>query len=218
VKLSKEEREKLRMKFGGCCAYCGCELPEKGWHADHVKAVRREWYKSPTKTDWTLVDGKLTGIEVEQEVGFERPENDTIENMFPACAPCNLDKHAMPLEDWRRAIANKVDVCRYDSAFRHAERFGLIEEIKKPVSHRLRLLTLSMQMNCLPPEKRKHEALDTSNTRNHHRSDAQGSRLPTGWKALETGDPTCLGDIQASSWWEAMAHRARNQDIQKRLN
>lgn len=30
------------MKFGGRCAYCGCELPEKGWHADHVQAVLRK--------------------------------------------------------------------------------------------------------------------------------------------------------------------------------
>ncbi len=36
--LTKKQREKLRMKFGGRCAYCGCELPEKGWHAGHVQA------------------------------------------------------------------------------------------------------------------------------------------------------------------------------------
>ncbi|MCJ4899535.1 hypothetical protein LNT45_27440, partial [Klebsiella pneumoniae] len=40
--LTKKQREKLRMKFGGRCAYCGCELPEKGWHADHVQAVLRK--------------------------------------------------------------------------------------------------------------------------------------------------------------------------------
>lgn len=39
--LTKKQRAELRMKFGGRCAYCGCELPEKGWHADHVEAVRR---------------------------------------------------------------------------------------------------------------------------------------------------------------------------------
>ncbi|MES1842645.1 hypothetical protein ABUT89_26860, partial [Escherichia coli] len=35
-KISKIQRAELRMKFGGRCAYCGCKLPEKGWHADHV--------------------------------------------------------------------------------------------------------------------------------------------------------------------------------------
>ncbi|EQZ24729.1 hypothetical protein G977_04718 [Escherichia coli UMEA 3585-1] len=34
--LTKKQREKLRMKFGGRCAYCGCELTEKGWHAEVV--------------------------------------------------------------------------------------------------------------------------------------------------------------------------------------
>ncbi len=36
-KISKIQRAELRMKFGGRCAYCGCKLPEKGWHADHVE-------------------------------------------------------------------------------------------------------------------------------------------------------------------------------------
>ncbi|EDA6448068.1 HNH endonuclease, partial [Salmonella enterica subsp. enterica serovar Typhimurium] len=40
--LTRKQRERLRMKFGGRCAYCGCELPEKGWHADHVQAVLRK--------------------------------------------------------------------------------------------------------------------------------------------------------------------------------
>lgn len=40
--ITKKQRAELRMKFGGRCAYCGCELPEKGWHADHVEAVLRK--------------------------------------------------------------------------------------------------------------------------------------------------------------------------------
>lgn len=24
------------MKFGGCCAYCGSELPARGWHAEEI--------------------------------------------------------------------------------------------------------------------------------------------------------------------------------------
>jgi len=40
--LTKNQRAELREMFGGRCAYCGCELPEKGWHADHIEPVRRE--------------------------------------------------------------------------------------------------------------------------------------------------------------------------------
>ena len=41
MKLSKADRETVRMKFGGKCAYCGCDLPER-WHADHFEPVVRE--------------------------------------------------------------------------------------------------------------------------------------------------------------------------------
>jgi hypothetical protein len=129
------------MKFGGMCAYCGCELPEKGWHADHVEPVLREWWK---KTDYykeahgfkyDVVDGKIVrpAIPIEK-AGLERPDNDTIDNLFPSCRACNIDKHASSLEGWRSQMQDRVGVCRRNySAFRHAERFGLVIEVKKPV-------------------------------------------------------------------------------------
>ena len=122
------------MKFGGRCAYCGCELPEKGWHADHVEPVRREWWKDRVKVTWGVGEnGGLVKTEEKQTIGFERPQNDTLENLFPACQSCNLDKHAMSLETWRGVIAHKVQVCRNTSAFRHAERFGLVAITEKPI-------------------------------------------------------------------------------------
>ena len=40
-KLSKkEQRQILKMKYGGRCAYCGEELGDR-WHADHIKPVLR---------------------------------------------------------------------------------------------------------------------------------------------------------------------------------
>ena len=143
MNLSKQQHAVLRMKFNGRCAYCGCELPEKGWHADHVKPVFREWWKSTrwwkeshdVKFEFDETTGTINKTAVELEkAGLERPENDTIDNLFPACQPCNTDKHASTLEAWRAQMQDRVAVCRRnDSAFRHAERFGLIVEIKKPL-------------------------------------------------------------------------------------
>jgi len=142
VNLTKQQRAALRVKFGGHCAYCGVELPEKGWHADHVEPVYREWWKS---THWWKeshgfkweVDstGNLNKIPVViEKAGLERPENDTLDNLFPSCRACNIDKHASSLEAWRKQMQDRVNVCRRNySAFRHAERFGLVVEIKKPV-------------------------------------------------------------------------------------
>ena len=107
----KIDREKLRNMFGGKCAYCGCDLPEK-FHADHIKPVQRRVY------------GK----------GIENPGNHNIENIYPACQPCNRYKASMPLEGWRECIENLPNVLERDSgAFRHADRFGLVKIDRKQV-------------------------------------------------------------------------------------
>ena len=106
--MTKKQRGKLKMLFGGRCAYCGCELPEKGWHADHVEPVLRG-------PDFIA-------------------NNDTTENLVPACAPCNLFKKTYSIEDFRHEIKRQADRARlYSVNFRTAERFGMIELVDKPV-------------------------------------------------------------------------------------
>ncbi|MDV7071313.1 HNH endonuclease [Citrobacter werkmanii] len=100
------------MKFGGRCAYCGCELGDK-WHADHVEAVRRN---------------------ISNGYAMDRPENDTVSNMVPACIPCNLFKMCSTVEDFRSRIATQVDVTRRASrSYRTAESFGLVKQTNAPV-------------------------------------------------------------------------------------
>lgn len=141
--LTKQQRIELRMKFGGKCAYCGCELSEKGWHADHVEPVLREWWKKTAgwkeshgfKYDFDETTGKIVSVSIPiEKAGLERPHNDTLDNLFPSCRACNIDKSASRLEDWRKQMQSRVGVCRRNySAFRHAERFGLVQEIVKPI-------------------------------------------------------------------------------------
>lgn len=115
MKLTKTQREQVRLKFGGKCAYCGCELPAR-WHADHIKpVVRNDWLKVPRAPDW--------------------PERDTIENMNPACPPCNIDKNSLSLEDWRQMIERSNEVLMRDvSTFRRALRFKLLDIRSEPVT------------------------------------------------------------------------------------
>lgn len=110
--LTKKQRAELRMKFGGRCAYCGCELSDK-WHADHVEAVRRN---------------------ISNGYAMDKPENDTVSNMVPACIPCNLFKMCSTVEDFRNRIATQVDVTRRASrSYRTAESFGLVQPTNAPV-------------------------------------------------------------------------------------
>ena len=112
MKLSKLQREEVKQKFGGHCAYCGDKLTDK-WHADHLEAVIRD-----------LVTGKP-----------EKPENDVYENLMPACTACNHNKRSMSLEAWRDLLAHYRDVqlLRDSTHARHLHRFGLIEIKQHPV-------------------------------------------------------------------------------------
>jgi len=120
--LSKIERELVFNKSGGVCWYCGHNLPERGWHADHFEPIGR--YKNV----------RITDKGVENFNDMERPELDTIENIVPACSKCNLFKASYSIEAFREEIEQQVDRARLFSVnFRTAERFGLIEVTIKPI-------------------------------------------------------------------------------------
>ncbi|MDU2939975.1 MAG: HNH endonuclease, partial [Enterobacteriaceae bacterium] len=126
MKLSKKQREELRMKFGGRCAYCGCELPEKGWHADHVEAALRKWHFGERKSNGTRA--------VIYTGEHWKPENDVLENLFPSCAPCNLFKATFSVEMFREQIAEQAERARkYSVNFRTAERFGQVQITHPPI-------------------------------------------------------------------------------------
>jgi hypothetical protein len=117
VRLTKPQREALGAMFGGLCAYCGQPLGAR-WHADHVEAVQRK-----------LVRDEETGRLSCSWSESWKPENDTLANRMPACPPCNIDKHTLSLEGWRRKLQDACNVlARNQPTYRHAMRFGLVVE------------------------------------------------------------------------------------------
>ena len=118
MRLTKTQRASLREKFGGRCAYCGSPLGER-WHADHIEPiVRNDWFSK-------------IGMENEPP---SHPERDTLENMNPACPPCNIDKHSMSLESWRSCIQRGNEGLMRDvGQFRRAVRFGTVSVVDCPV-------------------------------------------------------------------------------------
>lgn len=117
---TKRQREILRKKFDGRCAYCGCELEKM--HADHlmpVIRVTRDAHGRPLPN---------------AESYLIKPERNTVANMMPACAPCNLHKGGYSLEGWRDIIQRSGAILRRDtSTFRAGERFGVIAVSEQPV-------------------------------------------------------------------------------------
>ena len=99
MKITPKQRAVLRMKFGGRCAYCGCELPEKGWHAGHIVPVRRSIVET-VKNGRVKLSTSMDGINESLNV---------IENPTPACAQCNLLKNNSSLDGFGRSIEVQVD-------------------------------------------------------------------------------------------------------------
>ncbi len=121
-RLTKAQREQVRATFDGRCAYCGEPLTER-WHADHFKPVRRDAKIVQTERGYRWRSGPMT-----------RPEFDVVSNFMPSCAPCNIDKHAMDLEEWRKKLSRTLDVLnRNYPTYRHARRFGLVAETAQPI-------------------------------------------------------------------------------------
>lgn len=108
-RLTKADREQVFAKFGGRCAYCGAELG-RGWHADHVKPIIRA---SATRAYYAA--------------------RHALDNIFPACAPCNRDKGGHDLEGWRRSFEAHLRSLNRLSIFRISKAHGVVVETGAPI-------------------------------------------------------------------------------------
>jgi hypothetical protein len=119
--MNKSDRLKVFNKYGGRCAYCGCELPVKGWHLDHMEPIGRRWkYK-------TLPNGLATYTRVPN--GCDFPERDHIDNAMPSCAKCNINKHGDTVEQFRANIAKYLESLNKRMVqYQMAKKYGLVKE------------------------------------------------------------------------------------------
>ncbi len=142
--MNNKDRQIIFDKCGGRCAYCGCEL-QKGWHADHCNPVHRltksiggDLVTKDTGLEPTTQDIKNGNyVQVPRKTvpaGMHKPQNDCIENMMPSCPSCNHYKHSADLETFRMVLTNTVRGLNKNSTqYKFAKRYGLVEEIIKPV-------------------------------------------------------------------------------------
>lgn len=103
-RLTKAERQAIYDKMEGHCAYCGCEISLQTMQVDHITPLRKGGA-------------------------------DTMDNMWPACRSCNHYKHTLMVEQFRQEISKAPNrLMRYDTTYRLAVRFGLLELNRKPVT------------------------------------------------------------------------------------
>lgn len=80
--IPKSVRKLVYQKYNGHCAYCGCEIPEKGFNVDHLHCLRN--YENTEE---------FTGIDVHD-----------ISNLMPSCGSCNRYKATMDLKTFRQQL------------------------------------------------------------------------------------------------------------------
>jgi len=106
--MTKKDRLEIYSKFNGRCAYCGREITIKQMQIDHY------WPKH------------LSHFQSGQD-------NNRGENLMPSCQRCNIHKHSMRPEEWRKELNLQVTRLRKNSQFDRALRFGQIKIANKPI-------------------------------------------------------------------------------------
>lgn len=110
--ITKKIRELVYEKYGGHCAYCGCELEYKDMQVDHIKSV----YVETMQNHW--ID----------------KQDDSIDNLMPSCRMCNYYKQADDIEGFRRALKDVLmRNVRRPFDYRLALRYGLVKENIHPI-------------------------------------------------------------------------------------
>lgn len=111
--IANSKRVLVFQKYGGKCAYCGCELNNTNFNVDHINPLYR-------------------GIK-QHHLRVEKGSS-KIENLNPSCFSCNSSKSTYTIEQWRQELELKTKrLLRDSSQFRIALRFGLVKESKKNV-------------------------------------------------------------------------------------
>lgn len=111
--ITYTKRKAVFKKYGGKCAYCGCELNENNYNVDHINPLFRGRKQSQLKV---------------------QKGSSKIENLNPSCYSCNCSKSSYTIEQWREQLELKTKrLIRDSSQFRIALRFGLIKEVKNNV-------------------------------------------------------------------------------------
>lgn len=128
--MKKSDRELIRQKFGGRCAYCGCKL-QKNWHVDEVEPIQRRIKYKRDINGHVIHNDKFQPV---CETIIQHPERLIIDNQFPSCPSCNMMKKDYSIEGFRCLIQGFIkSLNSYSVQYKLAKKYGLIQETGKEV-------------------------------------------------------------------------------------
>lgn len=108
--IPKKTRLLVYEKYGGHCAYCGCELKYNDMQVDHLESV----YHATER--------------------MHREADDSMGNYMPSCRMCNYYKGTSTIEQFRSDLTDMLmRNVRRPFDYRLALKYGLIKETVKPI-------------------------------------------------------------------------------------
>lgn len=99
----KKHRQHIHDKYGGRCAYCGCELEVKDMQIDHIISKYHHEY---FKMDWDI---------------------DRMDNLNPSCRQCNFYKAESNIEQFRKKMTTLHERVMKPFIARLAIKYGIFE-------------------------------------------------------------------------------------------
>lgn len=107
--IPKLIRQKVYDKYDGHCAYCGYPIEYKDMQVDHISPVYKAEY-------------------------YDKPLDESLDNLNPSCRMCNFYKSTYTLEGFRKRLSvTLMENLRKSFDYRLALRYGLIKETGMPV-------------------------------------------------------------------------------------
>jgi 5-methylcytosine-specific restriction endonuclease McrA len=106
--MNIQKRIDVFEKYGGKCAYCGCDITIKNFQVDHV---------------WPQHLARST----------EGVDNNRLENLNPACRKCNNYKSGMKIDEFRKELQEQVARLRGNAQFDRAIRYRQIIIQESPI-------------------------------------------------------------------------------------
>lgn len=113
--IPKAMRQQVYDKYHGHCAYCGREIKMSEMQVDHIVPIAHSIYgprEQAEKVRKMFDDGSINGID----------------NLMPACRPCNFYKGINNIDGLRQRIQSELEhTCRSTFQTRLAMQYGMIE-------------------------------------------------------------------------------------------
>ena len=105
-RIPKKTRELVLNKYGGKCAYCGCDLTLSNMQVDHIKSV----YNSCIENGYVYI------------------QDDSFENLNPSCRQCNFYKGTLNIEQFRNKIKTILyETCQNTFQAKLAKKLGMMK-------------------------------------------------------------------------------------------